>query len=202
MDSDRERRAMVRTSTAVDMIRGGDKVNSLPENASVVVNHRIALHDSVRGVKDYYIALLTPWARKWQFNLDAFGTEDRNRRDSTLHSDNNTDCGDVTLTAQYELESSPVSDPDDERFRWLAGTIKGVFGDDVVVAPELLTGNTDTRYYWDLSSQIYRMSPWRASHDPRGTRMHTVDERMPIKGLLEMVRFYHEFIRVMDEVRR
>jgi Gly-Xaa carboxypeptidase len=45
------------------------------------------------------------------------------------------------------------------------------------------------------------MSPWRASHDPRGTRMHTVDERMPIKGLMEMVHFYHEFIRVVDEVR-
>ena len=65
----------------------------------------------------------------------------------------------------------------------------------------MLTGNTDTRYYWDLSPQIYRMSPWRASHDPRGTRMHTVDERMPIKGLMEMVHFYHEFIRIVDEVR-
>jgi len=64
------------------------------------------------------------------------------------------------------------------------------------------TGNTDTRYYWDLSPQIYRWSPWRASHDPRGTRMHTVDERMPIKGLVEMVKFYHEFIRVLDEVQR
>jgi len=32
--------------------------------------------------------------------------------------------------------------------------------------------------------------------------MHTVDERMPIEGLLEMVRFYHEFIRVVDEKRQ
>jgi Gly-Xaa carboxypeptidase len=45
------------------------------------------------------------------------------------------------------------------------------------------------------------MSPWRASHDPRGSRMHTIDERMPIKGLMEMVHFYHEFIRILDEVR-
>lgn len=29
--------------------------------------------------------------------------------------------------------------------------------------------------------------------------MHTVDERMPVAGLLEMVKFYHEFIRVVDE---
>jgi Gly-Xaa carboxypeptidase len=64
------------------------------------------------------------------------------------------------------------------------------------------SGNTDTKYYWKLSSQIYRMSPWRASLDPRGTNMHTVDERMPVEGLLEMVKFYHEFIRVVDEKRR
>jgi Gly-Xaa carboxypeptidase len=31
--------------------------------------------------------------------------------------------------------------------------------------------------------------------------MHTVDERMPVKGLLEMVRFYHAFILVVDEKR-
>lgn len=31
--------------------------------------------------------------------------------------------------------------------------------------------------------------------------MHTVDERMPVEGLLEMVRFYHEIIRVVDEQR-
>ncbi|KIW78846.1 hypothetical protein Z517_08685 [Fonsecaea pedrosoi CBS 271.37] len=201
MDSDRERRAMIRTSTAVDVIQGGDKVNSLPENASVLVNHRIAIQDSVQAVKGHYIDLLAPWAQERGFKLHAFGEKAQCENNKVTRPGNNTaDCGDLTLSAHYELESSPVSCAEDARFRLLAGTIKGVFGNDVVVAPELLTGNTDTRYYWDLSSQIYRMSPWRASHDPRGTRMHTVDERMPIKGLMEMVHFYHEFIRVVDEV--
>ncbi|OAG35252.1 hypothetical protein AYO21_10588 [Fonsecaea monophora] len=201
MDSDRERRAMIRTSTAVDVIQGGDKVNSLPENASVLVNHRIAIQDSVQAVKSHYIDLLAPWAQERGFKLYAFGKKAQFENNNVTRPGNNTaDCGDLTLSAHYELESSPVSCAEDARFRLLAGTIKGVFGNDVIVAPELLTGNTDTRYYWDLSPQIYRMSPWRASHDPRGTRMHTVDERMPIKGLMEMVHFYHEFIRVVDEV--
>ena len=191
-------------------------MNSLPENVSVVVNHRIGVQDSVQAVKDHYIQLLTPWTKSWNFNLHAFGAQ--HRRNGTFASHSVTDSGDLTLTAQYELEPSPVSDSEDARFRWLAGTIRGVFGDDVVVAPELLSGksaltsdqvqlwlrvpgNTDTRYYWDLSAHIYRMSPWRASHDPRGTRMHTVDERMPVQGLMEMIRFYHEFIRIVDEMR-
>ncbi|KIX05815.1 uncharacterized protein Z518_03787 [Rhinocladiella mackenziei CBS 650.93] len=201
MDGDRERRAMVRTSTAVDVIQGGDKVNSLPENVSVLVNHRIAIQDSVQAVKDHYVRLLSPWARKWNFKFHAFdGETSTQATNPTIQSENNSDSGDLTLTAQYELEPSPVSEVDDARFRALAGTIKGVFGDDVVVAPELLSGNTDTRYYWNLSPQIYRMSPWRAHHDPRGTRMHTIDERMPVEGLMEMVKFYHEFIRVVDEL--
>ncbi|KIW15751.1 hypothetical protein PV08_05801 [Exophiala spinifera] len=202
LNTDRERRAMVKTSIAVDVVRGGDKVNSLPESATVLINHRIAIHDSVDVVKDHYVSLLSPWAERWNFNLNAFGRKMQHHKDGTTRTDDNNDCGDLTLVAAYELDPSPVSDTDDACFRWLAGTIKGVFGENVVVAPELLSGNTDTRYYWDLSPHIYRMSPWRASHDPRGTRMHTVDERMPVAGLLEMVKFYHEFIRVMDEVRK
>jgi len=91
-------------------------------------------------VKDYYTALLRPWAKKWHFNLDAFGVVERNRANSQTRSDDNNDCGDLALTAQYELEPSPISDTEDPGFSWLAGVIKGVFGEDVVVAPELLTG--------------------------------------------------------------
>ena len=113
-------------------------MNSLPESVSVVVNHRIAVQDSVQAVKDHYIQLLTPWARRWNFNLHPFGVQDH--RSTSLASRSNADSSDLTLTAQYELEPSPVSDPEDARFSWLAGTIRRVFGDDVVVAPELLSG--------------------------------------------------------------
>lgn len=64
------------------------------------------------------------------------------------------------------------------------------------------TGNTDTKFYWKLSSQIYRWSPWWANLDPRGLMMHTVDERMPVEGLLEMVKFYLGFIKVVDGKKR
>jgi hypothetical protein len=117
-------------------------VNSLPEDASVLINHRIAIQDSVQVVKDYYINLLTPWVDEWQFELHAFGTEVRHPRDRTAQPDGNNDCGNLTLTAHYELESSPVSDTNDARFQWLAGTVKSVFGEDVIVAPELLTGRS------------------------------------------------------------
>lgn len=167
-------------------------VNSLPESAYALVNHRISPHDTVRVVKENYISHLLPWAEKRQFNFHAFGDGLSRFPQAT---------GSLELTSEYDLDPSPVSDSSDPRFALLAGTIRGVFGSHVVVAPTILLGNTDTRYYWDLSSQIYRMSPWRASHDPRGTRMHTVDERMPVVGLVEMVRFYHAFVLNVDEYR-
>ncbi|KAH9206171.1 Gly-Xaa carboxypeptidase [Leptodontidium sp. 2 PMI_412] len=191
MDSSVDSRALVRTSTAVDVVQGGEKSNALPETAHIIVNHRIGVEESVQTVKDYYPRLLSPLAKKWDYGVQGFGQEAASNTKGT-----------ITLAGYSALEPSPTSNIEDERFKWLTGTIRGVFGEDVIVAPVLLTGNTDTKFYWKLSSQIYRWSPWRASLDPRGSMMHTVDERMPVEGLLEMIRFYHEFIRVVDERRR
>jgi Gly-Xaa carboxypeptidase len=115
-------------------------VNSLPENANILVNHRIAIQDSVQAVKDHYIDLLGPWTKERNFTLHAFGTETPRENGVSTPLSSTSDCGDLTLSAHYELESSPVSSAEDARFGLLAGTIKGVFGDDVVVAPEMLTG--------------------------------------------------------------
>lgn len=156
-----------------------------------MVNHRIAVEESVQTVKDHYVRLLSPLAKKWNFSIQGFGQK------ASLNT-----LGTITVVGHDALEPSPTSDPTDERFDWLTGAIRGVFGESVIVAPVLLTGNTDTKFYWKLSSQIYRWSPWRGSLDPRGTMIHTVDERIPIEGLLEMVRFYHDFIMVVDEKRR
>jgi Gly-Xaa carboxypeptidase len=167
-------------------------VNSLPESAYALVNHRIAPQDSVRTVMDHYISLLTPWAKTHDITVNAFGEG----ISQPAHP-----SGTLTLTSDYDLDPSPISDANNCCFHLLAGTIRTVFGRDIIVAPTILLGNTDTRYYWDLTSNIYRMSPWRQSHDSRGTRMHTVDERMPIAGLIEMVKFYHSFILNVDEYR-
>jgi Gly-Xaa carboxypeptidase len=146
----------------------------------------------VRIVKEHYVSLLTPWAETNGIAMQAFG-------EWILRPQQ--ESGTLILTSEYDLDPSPVSDTNDPRFKLFARTIRSIFGEDVVVTPTILLGNTDTRYYWNVSDQIYRMGPWRASHDPRGTRMHTVDERMPIEGLMEGIRFYHALILNVDEYR-
>jgi Gly-Xaa carboxypeptidase len=42
------------------------------------------------------------------------------------------------------LEPSPVSPFDTDAYRTFTGTIKQVMGEDIIVAPSLMTGNTDT----------------------------------------------------------
>jgi Gly-Xaa carboxypeptidase len=53
-------------------------------------------------------------------------------------------------------------------------------GNDVLVAPTIAQGNTDTKYYWDLTSQIYRFGPLRAWHDKGWGGIHDVNERVSL----------------------
>lgn len=93
----------------------------------------------MQAVKDHYIRLLEPWAVQQRFRLIAFGAVLPSGRSESTSKDH-LEEGTLILETQYELDSSPVSDAEDDRFGWLVGTLRGVFGDDVVVAPELLTG--------------------------------------------------------------
>jgi Gly-Xaa carboxypeptidase len=96
--------------------------------------------------------------------------------------------GAVTLEDFDEpLGPAPVSPFDTYAYKVFTGTIKQGFGEDVVVAPSLMTSNTDTKYYWGLSRNIYRFSPVR---DGGKENAHTVDERMGVRERVGCVRFY------------
>jgi carboxypeptidase PM20D1 len=60
-------------------------------------------------------------------------------------------------------------------------------------APSLMIGNTDTRWYWDLSLNIYRFSP--VALTMADTAMfHGINERISTNALAEMVLFYRTLI--------
>jgi Gly-Xaa carboxypeptidase len=66
-----------------------------------------------------------------------------------------------------------------------------VLGEDIIVAPTLMTGNTDTKYYWNLTENIYRFS---AVREGGRANAHTVDERMGMREHVEGVRFFAQVI--------
>ncbi|WP_231691257.1 M20/M25/M40 family metallo-hydrolase [Aureliella helgolandensis] len=90
-------------------------------------------------------------------------------------------------------EASAISSTQSAPFQQLHRTIREI-SNDVVVAPFVLVGATDTVHYADLCNHIYRFIPTRLSEaDTR--RFHGVNERIAKANYFEIIRFYHQFIK-------
>ncbi|KAH9851926.1 carboxypeptidase S [Lenzites betulinus] len=188
--------AILRTTQAADLIQGGVKVNALPEKVSAVVNHRIAEHSSVAELMQHFTSVVLPVAARFNLSVEAFG---KNISAGT--------AGHVVLSDAFGtgLEPSPVTPMgDSDPYQVLAGTIMGTIesakdydASGVIVAPLLQIGNTDTRYYWNLSKNIVRYKHLRESDKYNGA--HTVNEAVRAEGWIESIRFFTKFILNSDE---
>ncbi|KAI3393062.1 hypothetical protein diail_4771 [Diaporthe ilicicola] len=180
------------TSVAPDLISGGAKVNALPERTVLTVNHRVNVGEQTSVVKDRLTGIAAQVANKYNLTLHAF-TDDEAETPSS-----------ITLKVGHLLEPAPVSPTDSDAegatpYSVLSGTTRALYGEDVVVSAGLMTGNTDTKFYWDLTKNIFRYNP---GFDPEQNFMdgiHTVDEKMSMKGHISGVKWYSLFLRNMDE---
>jgi carboxypeptidase PM20D1 len=93
----------------------------------------------------------------------------------------------------FRSDPSPVSDTESESFATLHRTIRQVFPD-VIVAPYLVMGGTDSRYFSSLSPNVYRFGPFEITSDDLG-RFHATDERLAVEACGDMVRFYVQLLR-------
>src|SRR5579859_55433 len=163
-------------------------VNALPESVYAIVNHRIAMESSVKEVQDHLTALLTPLAKSLSVNLISFThsiyhpSDDTNPRNTTITLSNSDDT----------LDPAPVSPQDTYAWEVPSNTVKSVFGRETILAPSLMTGNTDTKFYWALSRDIWRFTP--VLEGGRGNA-HTVDEWVGIDAHLRGIGFYVKLIR-------
>ncbi|ORX94220.1 vacuolar carboxypeptidase-like protein Cps1 [Clohesyomyces aquaticus] len=182
---------LMTTSVAVDIIGGGVKVNALPERTQITVNHRINVGSDASSVLDKLTKLAGKVAHKHGLTLTPFnGTETPNSI-TLSHRDTLLQPAPVTPTDFKPGQSIPYS--------IVAGTTRALYGKDLLVAPGIMTGNTDTRYYWGLSEHIFRYGPgWDKEQDGLGN-IHTVDERVGIAAHVDTVRWMEAFIRNMDE---
>jgi Gly-Xaa carboxypeptidase len=167
-------------------------VNSLPESVYALVNHRIAMESSVKEVQDHLIDLLTPLITK---SLPATFIAFDKKIYSPSHSDNPRNTTVILSTTLYTLDPAPVSPETSYAWGILGSTVKHVFGDHVILAPSLMTGNSDTRFYWGLSRDIWRFTPIRENGSGNE---HTVDEFVGAKDHVELFRFYVTLIRGAD----
>ncbi len=88
---------------------------------------------------------------------------------------------------------SPVSSPKGDGFTTLARAIRTCFPG-VVVAPSLVVGATDSRYYAPLAQATLRFVPVVLTRDDLG-RIHGTNERISVESLGKCVEFYTELLR-------
>lgn len=182
---------LMQTSIAVDTIVGGVKVNALPERVSADINHRINIGEKASDVHNKITNLAKLVAKKYNLELNAFNGVEESPSSISLSASNHT------------LEVAPVTPTDTDRataYAVLSGTTRALYGEKLIVAPGLMTGNTDTRYYWDLTKHIFRYSPgWAEGQEGGLNGVHTVDEKIAIKAHVAATQWFSLFIRNMDQ---
>jgi carboxypeptidase PM20D1 len=96
------------------------------------------------------------------------------------------------IAGRFSAEASPVSSSDSESFRKLERAIRGI-AREAIVAPYLVVGVTDARYYGDLSRNVFRFQPVRLKLRDF-ERMHGIDERIAVRDYEAAVRIYRQIV--------
>ena len=86
-----------------------------------------------------------------------------------------------------------VSDPESPSFLTIHRTIRSIFPD-VAVAPYVMLGATDAKFYSAVSPAIYRFSPIPLN-EAETQSIHGTNERIRLKDYQTMIRFYVALIR-------
>jgi len=164
---------LMQTSIAVDVIEGGIKVNALPERVAVTVNHRVNVGEQTDDVHKKITHIAAGVAKKYNLTLHAF--------DGAKEAPGSI----MLFPSSHTLEPAPVTpttvDPI-SAYGVLSGTTRALYGEDLIVAPGIMTGNTDTKYTWDLSRNIFRFNPGYSPSEAGLGNIHTVNERQSIAG--------------------
>jgi len=127
---------LMQTSQAVDVIGGGVKVNALPERTSAIINHRINIGETPKDAAKHVEHFAKMVAEKYNLTLHAYdGVKEAPLSISLSMSDTTLDVAPVT----------PTNVDKETAYKILSGTTRALYGEDLVVTPAIMTGNTDTR---------------------------------------------------------
>ena len=99
----------------------------------------------------------------------------------------------IAVSGEYGTDPSRVSPVASRGFDLIASTIRGM-DENILVAPYLLQGGTDAKYFYPLSDNVYRFLMFRATPETL-PRVHGIDEQVPVEGFLQAIRFYYHLIR-------
>ncbi|CCE66345.1 hypothetical protein TPHA_0Q00110 [Tetrapisispora phaffii CBS 4417] len=190
----------IRGSQAVDVIDAGNGDNQLPTFTSLTINSRIAPESN-------------SMEQIIKFGANAASVALKNGLGLVIQNNTRIPCtrkGCIVVDVTSIFEPSPVS-PTNDVWDQLAGTIRGyfedvvfphVFGEDknttLYVAPSLMTANSDSKHYWNLTENIYRYQPGFANFNLTGL-LHAADEHIDLDTVMHAVGFFYEYIHILSQ---
>lgn len=194
-----DRKALISTTQAIDIVYGGLKINALPERVTIKINHRVSYESSLEHVKAKIMKAVDSISEKFSIDIEAFGE---------IVKEYEVSSGIFKVSTQEPLDPAPSTNTiNNPSWKVLGGTIRHVFEDfaeypdgshhEVIVSPSCMTGNTDTRHYWGLTDNIYRFTPIRQN---MRFNAHAIDERVSLTAHIEGVVFFHQLIKNLDTI--
>jgi carboxypeptidase PM20D1 len=103
---------------------------------------------------------------------------------------------DITPLTETQDEASKVSDLDSPAGQFLTAEIKQSFGN-LPVAPDVMTGATDSRHYLPIADQVFHLDPFHFGIDDLA-RVHGTNERLAVGDLGHGIAF---FMRLMKDLK-
>jgi carboxypeptidase PM20D1 len=102
---------------------------------------------------------------------------------------------DDRISYEVFMENNPskVSSTESIGYKLLSQTIRE-FANDVLVAPYLVMGGTDSKHFYPLTDSVYRFLMIRVN--PRTMNLiHGIDENISIENYVMSIQFFHELLR-------
>lgn len=155
--------ASIRTTIAPTILQSGVKENVLPTTATATVNFRIMPGETTESVMEYV--------------------------KNTIADERVQVINDMLDTA---ANPSPISPTDALGFELIQQTIGEIMPPSVVV-PSLCIAATDSRFYYNVSDNVYRYTPMLLERTDL-SRIHGIDERLSVENYKRMIAFYHRLI--------
>lgn len=168
LQADPQMNAMMRTTTAVTMISGSVRDNVLPIEAKAVVNFRILPGDTI----DTVVAMVTNIVDDKNIEIKVHG---------------------------FSENPSPVADTNSSAYKLLEKTVwQVVGGEHLVVAPKLVVGATDARYFNEVSDASFRFIGLELGPDEIAG-FHGTNEKVGTESYLNAVKVYYQLIKNAQE---
>jgi carboxypeptidase PM20D1 len=99
----------------------------------------------------------------------------------------------ISITEGEFSSEAPQSSPtDSEGYRMIQQTIHEIFPN-TLTSPNLVIGATDSRYYYPLTPNVYRFTPFYLNEETLGT-FHGIDERISVTDFENAIRYYRQLM--------